>query len=300
LTDNPPGASDNGRYQTAPAPVSHGFNDDFLIRAWLHARPPTTARAYRRDAEQFLAHAGKPISGVVLGDLQTWSDALARSAPASRARRLASVRSLLAFGHRLGCLPTDPGRQLRVARAPTAGADRILSEAEINRLVGAEVDPRARAALRLLYFTGIRNAELCALRRRDLTPSRKGGGEARIVGKGSKVRTVAVPAALWRELDELQPGAKADAPVIPARDGGPIQPRALHRLVRRAARRAGLAAVSPHWLRHAHASHALDRGAAPHVVQQSLGHASLATTTRYLHVRAGDSSANYLTDGTAR
>lgn len=52
--------------------------------------------------------------------------------------------------------------------------------------------------------------------------------------------------------------------------------------------------VSPHWLRHAHASHALDRGAPVHLVKDTLGHASLATTSQYAHARPGDSSARYL------
>jgi integrase/recombinase XerD len=67
------------------------------------------------------------------------------------------------------------------------------------------------------------------------------------------------------------------------------------RIVRAAAARAGISlAVSPHWLRHAHASHALDRGAPIHLVQATLGHASVATTGKYLHARPTDSSARYL------
>src|SRR5260370_25660655 len=59
--------------------------------------------------------------------------------------------------------------------------------------------------------------------------------------------------------------------------------------------RAGIAAnVSTHWLRHAHASHALDHGAPIHLVQATLGHSSVATTSRYLHARPGDSSARFL------
>jgi integrase/recombinase XerD len=69
----------------------------------------------------------------------------------------------------------------------------------------------------------------------------------------------------------------------------------VHRIVEAAAARAGLgAAVSAHWLRHAHASHALDRGAPISLVQTTLGHASVATTGRYLHARPRDSSARYL------
>lgn len=294
MTDNPPGASDKRCYRTPSGATETAANpqisDVFLINAWLHGRPATTSRAYRRDAAAFLAHAGKPLSAIEVTDLQAWDTSLATSAPASRARNLAAVRSLLAYGLQLGFLSVDPGRQIRVAK-PATGAIRVLTEADVQRMIGAETDPRARTALRVLYVTGLRNAELCALRRRDLVATKK-GGEIRFTGKGNKPRTVAVPSALFREVLELS--AKPEDPAIPGRDGKPLYERALHRLVRRAARRAGLVAVSPHWLRHAHASHALDRGAPPHVVQQTLGHASLATTTRYLHVRAGDSSSGYL------
>jgi site-specific recombinase XerD len=75
----------------------------------------------------------------------------------------------------------------------------------------------------------------------------------------------------------------------------PHHESAVHRIVKAAAERAGLSAeVSAHWLRHAHASHSLDRGAPIHLVQATLGHASVATTGRSLHARPTDSSARYL------
>jgi integrase/recombinase XerD len=106
---------------------------------------------------------------------------------------------------------------------------------------------------------------------------------------------VLLPASVWRELEGLGRGP-ADAPVFPSRrGGGHLHPTAIERIVLKAARRAGLdGRVSPHWLRHAHATHALDRGAPIHLVQATLGHASVATTGRYLHARPTDSSARYL------
>ena len=77
--------------------------------------------------------------------------------------------------------------------------------------------------------------------------------------------------------------------------GGFLTPTQVRRLVYRAARDASLdGRPSPHWLRHAHATHALERGAPIHLVQATLGHASVATTGRYLHARPTDSSAKYL------
>jgi integrase/recombinase XerD len=87
-----------------------------------------------------------------------------------------------------------------------------------------------------------------------------------------------------------------DDPVFRSRSGGgPLSPLRVERVVRAAATRAGIAAdVTPHWLRHSHVSHALDRGAPVHLVQQTVGHASLATTTRYSHARPSESSGLYL------
>lgn len=86
------------------------------------------------------------------------------------------------------------------------------------------------------------------------------------------------------------------APVFPSRKGkGDLHPSQVHRIVQAAAVRAGVEVpVLPHWLRHAHASHALDRDAPIHLVQATLGHASVATTGKYLHARPEDSSARYL------
>ena len=79
------------------------------------------------------------------------------------------------------------------------------------------------------------------------------------------------------------------------KNSGFLQPVAVLRVVRAAAKRAGIdLPVSPHWFRHAHASHALDRGAPIHLVQATLGHASITTTGRYLHARPQDSSSRFL------
>jgi integrase/recombinase XerD len=278
-------------------PVSGGLvGDDVLIRMWLHGRPANTAAAYRNDVTRFLAHAGKPLCAIGLADLAAWeeSPAMAATAASSRGRRLKATKSLLAFGRRVGFLTLDVGAAFRVAKPAATAGERILTESQVNRLIGAEPDASARVLLRLLYTCGLRASEAAALCRRDLTARGKAGGEARILGKGSKLRTVGIPPGLWREIVNLG-GARADAPVAPGRDGAAFDRRAVHRVVKRAARRAGLdVAVSAHWLRHSHASHALDHGAPVHVVQNNLGHASLATTTGYLHIRAGDSSAGYL------
>jgi site-specific recombinase XerD len=132
------------------------------------------------------------------------------------------------------------------------------------------------------------------LKWRDLQP-RGDGGQATIYGKGGKTRAVLLPAGVWRVLVQLRGEAEMDAPAFASQRKGHLDPSQVHRVVKAAAARAGLSAeVSAHWLRHAHASHALDRGAPIHLVQATLGHSSVATTGRYLHARPNDSSSRYL------
>ncbi|MHB2205604.1 tyrosine-type recombinase/integrase [Methylobacterium sp. CM6257] len=153
---------------------------------------------------------------------------------------------------------------------------------------------RNRVLLTVLYSGGLRISEACGLRWRDLA-IRDTAGQATVFGKGGKTRAVLLSAATWKVLGALRDQAGPEETVFRSRKGGALDPSAVHRAVKAAAARAGLPPeVSAHWLRHAHASHALDRGAPIHLVQATLGHASVATTGRYLHARPSESSAPFL------
>lgn len=268
--------------------------EELIVRAWLHGRTITTASGYRRDAVEMLAAIAKPLAAIELADLQRYADQLSRFAPATRRRKLAASRSLFRYAHDMGVIRENPAARLRLGSAPRLAVERILTSEQVNRLIGAEPDPRRRALVRLLYVCGLRASEAAGLRYRDTTSRPKGAAELAILGKGGKSRTVAVPAALWRDISALSSSPRPDAPVIANRDGGPLTRAAVHRIVKRAAKRIGLPAISAHWLRHAHVSHALDRGAPVHLVQKTVGHADLRTTTLYSHIRPGESSSAYL------
>ncbi|QEL17859.1 tyrosine-type recombinase/integrase [Limnoglobus roseus] len=271
-------------------------SDHHLIDLWLHGRSRHTQRAYRKDAERFLEAVGKPLRAVTLGDLQDHASRLAESGlqPPSVHRRMSAVKSLFAFGHRLGYLHFDVARPLRLPALRDGLADRILEETDVLRMIALEAMPRNKAILQALYAGGFRVAELCSLKWSDLQ-GRDEGGQITVFGKGAKTRTVLMPTTVWTHLQNLRGGARESDPVFRSRKGGHLDESQVWRIVRRAARRAGIGkAVSCHWLRHAHASHALDRGAPIHLVQACLGHASIATTGKYLHARPSDSSGRYL------
>jgi integrase/recombinase XerD len=269
-------------------------HDAQLVNLWLHGRSAHTTRSYTADVARFLAHVEKPLGAVTLADLQAWADTLTDRAPATQARALSAVKSLLTFGHRLGLLPVNAGAPLRLPKIKATLGARILGEPDVQRLLALEVHPRNRVLLRLLYAAGLRVSELVGLTWADVQ-ARGDTGQVVVYGKGGKTRVVLLSTETWAELVALRGDAGAEAPVFRSRKGGALTTPQVWRIVRAAAQRSGIAAaVSPHWLRHAHASHALDRGAPIHLVQATLGHASVATTGKYLHARPTDSSARYL------
>jgi integrase/recombinase XerD len=270
-------------------------SDDQLVAIWLHGRSVHTQRAYRADVARFRRGAGKPLPSVTLTDLQAFADSLDALAAASRYRILSALKSLLAFGHRTGYLPFDVGRALRLPGVRNRLTERILPEAEIHRMLSLEPKERNRVLLTLLYASAVRVSELCSLCWRD-AQANGDGGQITVFGKGDQTRSIQLPASVWKNLEKWRGDAGDDQPLFPSRKrGGSLKPLAVLRIVRQAAVRAGIdLAVSPHWMRHAHASHALDRGAPIHLVQATLGHASITTTGRYLHARPKDSSGRFL------
>lgn len=281
---------------TALVAPQQAESDQHLIDLWLHGRSRHTQRAYRADTERFLESVGKPLHRITLGDLQTFAGQLAESGlePSSVHRSMSAVKSLFAFGHRLGYLPFDVARPLRLPALRDGLADRILEETDVVKMIALEQMPRNRAILLTLYAGGFRVAELCSLKWSDLQ-SRDSSGQITVFGKGGKTRAVLMPQSVWNALQLLRKDAKDEAPVFRSRKGGHLDESQVWRIVRKAAKRAGIEKeVSCHWLRHAHASHALDRGAPIHLVQATLGHSSVATTGRYLHARPTESSSSYL------
>lgn len=289
-------AINGGAVQALGGRIAQATSDEDMIARWLgRYRSPATRKGYEIDAGAFRRFIPKPLREVTFGDVQDFAGTLSHLAPATIARRLSAVKSLLSLAHRLGYIPFNVGGVVETPHIKDKLAERIMTESDVQHLLRTERNHRNAALLRIIYGAGLRVSEACGLRWRDMVP-RDDAGQCTVFGKGGKTRVILLPAALWRHVIAIRRGAGPDDPVFRSRKrGGPLVPMQVHRIVKNAARRAKLSgSISAHWLRHAHASHALDRGAPVHVVQTTLGHASLQTTTRYSHARPGDSSAKYL------
>jgi integrase/recombinase XerD len=264
--------------------------DRHLIRMWLHGRPAGTVRHYAHDAADVLALIGKPIAEISVRDLQCYRDELeARGLePSTIGRKLGAVKSLFSYGFKLGLIRYNPAPLIRIPKGRNRLAERILTVSEVTRMISLEPNPERQLMLHILYASGLRSSEAAGLRRRDVA-QHGDRGVITVYGKGSKTRSIAISAATYSRIMQAKSTLDPDAKLLP------FTAHTIWRTVRDAARRAGLVeGVSPHWLRHSHASHAADRGAPLHLIRQTLGHESIETTARYMHVRPEDSSALYL------
>lgn len=264
-----------------------------LIALWLHGKSPHSQRAYRADVEKFTAHVAKPLQAVTLADLQSFVDSL-NGSDNTRKRIVSSVKSLFTFGQKLGYLQFNVAAALKAPKPKNALAERILSESEVLAMITLTTKSRDKVLLTLLYASAGRVSEICGLTWADVQPSGN-SGQVTLYGKGGETRAVKLSKATWKTLQALRGDAGADEPVFASQKGGRLDASQVWRIVRNAAKRAGIDGnVSPHWFRHSHASHALERGASVALVRDTLGHSSLQVTSRYTHAKPDTSSALHL------
>lgn len=280
-------------------PSPDGSNDTCLIELWLSLKLSAhTRRAYAAEARRFLQSMQKNLGRVTLADVQTYAGQLGQGnlRPASQNRALTAAKSLLSFGQGIGYLPFNVAAAVKLRPDRDSLAQRILEETEVAKLIEAASPGRDRIMLKLLYVSGVRVGELCGLKWGDAIP-RPEGGQITVFGKRGKTRTILLQPKSWQQLLSIRSNAAPLDPMFRSRKGGHLDPSQVRRIVYAAAKKAELERrVSPHWIRHAHASHALDRSAPIHLVQATLGHASVSTTGRYLHARPSQSSSFYLRD----
>lgn len=283
---------------TALAPVqtaiqTQASSDEQMIALWLHGKSPHSQAAYRADVGRLLVFLGKPLQAITLGELQAFCDSL-QGAQNSKRRVISSVKSLYSFAHKLGYVRFNVAAALKAPKVKDELAARILSEDQVMAMIHKAPNRRNELLLRLLYASGGRVSEICRLTWRDLQPNGD-SGQVTLFGKGGKTRAVKLSKATWKALQAFRGEAGPGTPVFVSRRGGQLDESQVHRIVRAAAQHAGIPGnVSAHWLRHSHASHALDRGANIAVVRDTLGHGSLAVTSRYTHAKPNESSALHL------
>lgn len=268
-------------------------------------RSDHTARAYLGDLEHLAGHlADAGVDAwreVRLADLRSWLAAMdeAGAARSTISRRAAAARTFFRWATRTGHVSADPSLRLVAPRRNrhlpgVLRQDDAAGLMDLAAVAADDADPahlRNRAIVELLYASGIRVSELVGLDLDDLDLKQR---TVRVIGKGDRQRTVpfGVPAAdaleAWvvRGRPQLVKSASGAAVFLGVR-GGRVDPRQVRDVVHRLlAHLPDAPDIGPHGLRHSAATHLLDGGADLRLVQELLGHASLATTQIYTHVSA--------------
>jgi integrase/recombinase XerC len=267
-------------------------------------RSAHTRRAYLSDLRSlfaFLAQRapGAGLEALSLAVLRSWlaAEAGAGAARTTLARRTSAVKAFTAWALRRGLLGTDPAARLQMPKARRTlpavlrqdQALAAMAAAKTGSQQGDSLALRDRLIVELLYATGMRVSELCGL---DIDDVDLGRRLVRVLGKGDKQRTVPFgePAA-----EALRAWLADGRPALATADSGPallLGARGRRLDVRQArtvvhqtvAAVNGAPDIGPHGLRHSAATHLLEGGADLRVVQELLGHSSLATTQLYTHV----------------
>jgi integrase/recombinase XerC len=276
--------------------------DEYL--ALERGRSEHTRRAYLGDLRSLFdfvddraPEAG--IAGLTLPILRSWLSALAATGAArtTLARRTSAVKTFTAWATRRGLIASDPAARLQVPKSRRTLPAVLRQDQALDAMAAAKSgaqqgDPlalRDQLIVELLYASGIRVSELCGLDIDDVDMSRR---LLRVLGKGNKQRTVpfgapalaAVDAWLSEGRPALATAVSGPALLLGAR-GRRLDPRQARTVVHQTmAAVDGAPDIGPHGLRHSAATHLLEGGADLRVVQELLGHSSLATTQLYTHV----------------
>lgn len=283
--------------------------DTYRGRTGRGIRPETLAE-YRRDLERYaVPFFGRTRLGQIRpSDVREFANELeAKGLSDGSVRRvMAPLRALLATAREEGLIVTNPASDVRIrARSSEVpeGEDkaRALSPEEVGRLIAATPDGWPRVMVRLVATTGIRSGELTALRWSDLdleagtlTVRAAMRNATRKAPKSRHgVRTIRIPAQVVSDLRAWRmasPHSQDDHPVFATANGTAQDANNLRaRVLKPAAKRAGLEAIGFHTLRHTFASALIARGATIVQVQRALGHATAAfTLTVYAHLMPQD------------
>lgn len=266
-----------------------------IEQLWLHGKSPHTQELYHRTIVRLNAATdNKPLAWLTLEDIQLFCDRLEQEELSDSSRRtyISSAKSLLSFASSCGLINFNVGASVKPPMAKDRLSERILDQSELNALLNADTSDRNRLILNLFYYGGLRVSELINLTWKDLN-----GEYLNVFGKGSKTRIVRLPALIVAQLKDFKPRSskRDDYIFISARTKSKLRRESVTQLIKALALEVGIdKPVSSHTLRHCHATNSLDKGAPISLVKETLGHSSVAITSRYLHVRPDQSSSLYL------
>ena len=274
--------------------ITTASTDDQILTMWASQKSPATQKTYFYVVRQFRAVIEKPLSQITFDDLLHWMDSLGGQSQNTKRNKIAVVKSLFGFAHKVGYIPVNPAQLLKQPKENDCRVERILSKTQVKAIASNADSFRNEMIVKTLYSLGLRVSELINVCWDDFTQT-DNGMKLKVIGKGSKVRFLIVPASLYTDL--LRLGKDSDSKYVfssrKGNNGGKLSRVQVYRVIKQLGDDQYIKAT-PHYLRHSHATHSLDNGCDLNLLSSSLGHGNIAITSRYLHASETDGSANYI------
>ncbi len=291
------------------------IKENLLITSWLQGKSSHTQKYYRRYIRIFFEfHKSLSIKKVQVEHVAAFLEFHKKTTKNSTQKVIRdAISSLLTFCVKVGYIPLNPVHALSYQKSPDMVGLKTPTEAQVKKMIEDEVNVRNKILLKFLYFTGLRVSEAVSVTWESFSV-KSNRVVLTIVGKGQKVRSINLSKAFYEEVLTLKKIRKIavkdydlkmlvagksyrSLPVFRSNKTPyfALSPQQVFRIVKKASKVSGIDMnISPHSFRHAHATHALERGAPIHIVKKTLGHSSIQTTDKYLEANPTESSTDFL------
>ena len=277
---------------------SGASTDEQLTKLWLTGRSKESTSAYTRDLKSFFVHIqNKPIKEATLDDVNGFVAMYSSGkAPSSVNRMISVLKSFFAFAQRTGYTQFNVAAPVRLVKMDRRGQVTLTVD-DVEKILNACKTEQEKLIITLLFQLGLRATELCQIRSCDVAPNSKGSRIA-ILGKGGKTRFMQVDKktskAIKMHIKRLR--IESSDALFYTNGGSELNRNSLWRLIKALVKRTDLAKkVTPHTFRHSMCTVAIQNGAPVALVSKTLGHSTVAVTSRYIHMNENLSVGSFLT-----
>jgi integrase/recombinase XerD len=271
--------------------------ENLLLKTWLVGKQSkNTKKSYEKIVTDFLTfNQGKLLKEISVQDVTRFLfEYLEEMSLSSKALSQSILSSLFSHLMNSGYISRNPVKFTTRIKVPQEILSKTLDEEQILRLIEAPKKIRDSLIIEFMYLTGLRVSEVVSLKWSQFKEGEK-SVKISIIGKGNKARVIQISKEFNLKLNSLK--KKNSIYVFESQKGQnrPLDTSSVLKLIKSAAKKAKInQLVTPHTLRHTHATLSLKKGAPIHLVKKSLGHSSLTTTEKYLHVVEDEFSGSYL------
>ena len=277
------------------------LTDTLIIGTWLIGKAEKTQITYKKVLKQFFAfYPNLSVQTTKTAHISVFIKSLEKEGAKATSLNLYlnALSSLFKSALKQERIEIDPTSALKNYRVASTVHEKVLSLEQIQQMIRKETRERNILLIKWLFYLGLRAGEVVEIKISDFV-ARGEGMVLFIKGKGSKIRQSPISDDLWSEIDiyrEKWGLRNSDYLFFDEKNKGKkLSTMAIWKAIKSSAKKAKVEPLpSPHWFRHTGATLALEGGAPVHVVQARLGHASLSTTSRYLHAKASEGLGQYL------